>query len=1212
MRIAEINFPGPLLNALRDGELVVFAGAGVSMGEPASLPSFKNLAKTIAKGTGKTLQAGEEIDHFLGRLQHDGVKVHERAAEILSRDDLKATELHQNLLQLYPDVGKIRVVTTNFDSLFEQATEDIFGSVPEVFRAPALPSGSEFNGIVHLHGAISHPDEMVITIRDFGYAYLTGGSARRFLIELFSNFIILFVGYSYGDTIMNYLTDALPGREDGRRFALIGENDNDINRWYRLGIEPITYPQSNRNDHSALNEGVCGLADLNQWKASDWERKITMIAKEPPPLDEETGHLIEYALGDSTRTRFFTKAATDPKWIDWLDERDEYLTPLFGDSTLNRRDKIFSWWLIEQFAYTHANKLFLLIGKYNMHLHPDFWHDLAHQIGVNREFPWDKDILSRWVSLLLAAAQGRISTNGLIGTDTLMQLIGERCIQHGISDSLLQIFDVMMEDYLRLKPGFSWPDGDEDDENPPVDVELSLIGKDRALSELWEKGLKPKQSQVAEPLLNRIIKRLEDRYITLCVWQQIHHEWDSDSRRRSAIETHEQSRLLQGIDVLIDVARDCLEWIVLKQPDEAEHWCNRLVHSDAPLLRRLAVHGISKREDLTADDKIDWLLTHTDLHERPVRHEVFRAVQLAYPKASLERRQVLIRTVRAYRWPNEEHSRKEEYTAEQHFDWFDWLDQSDPNCTLARQALDEVLAEYPNFKRKEYSNPMDWIFSDWEAPQSPWTPEQLLENPASHWLDNLLSFQITEEEYLDHGGIRKSIEEAIKRDFDWGLDLANALDEAEKWDVYVWAVLINTWSRMNLDEDQHSKVLGWLGKTELYPKHSREVSDALYALVKHDGPAYALNLLPQANEIAATLWCRLDRDQPIEESDDWLRSASSHPAGSLAHFWLFGFLLWRDHQDPKPTVLSEEYCTALSRIMNDRSLPGKLGRTVLANLSACLLAVDKNWAENNLLPLFAPRSDDFYAVWDGFLTSRVLNPTGRDPNPTVAKAMADWFFKAVEQINSNRFNQRDQFIKDYIDILTHFVEDPIDEWIPKLFQYASPKAPSTTTETTRTERQFLPHDVQGIKTDFALEVCLRLQVMDESAQQEWWQRWLKRYWKNRLQGVPAGEFESGEVANMLDWLPHLGVVFPEAVDLAVRMPQIPSRNCWIIAGLSKIDENDLWQSFPKRVAKLLIYLWGCNFSRYDWRSARDLIDNLLSSNISSKLKEELEEIKVQL
>ena len=88
---------------------------------------------------------------------------------------------------------------------------------------------------------------------------------------------------------------------------------------------------------------------------------------------------------------------------------------------------------------------------------------------------------------------------------------------------------------------------------------------------------------------------------------------------------------------------------------------------------------------------------------------------------------------------------------------------------------------------------------------------------------------------------------------------------------------------------------------------------------------------------------------------------------------------------------------------------------------------------------------------------------------------------------------------------------------------------------------FLPRDVQGTKNYFASEVGLRLQEMDEAIQQEWWQRWLKRYWKNRLQGSAGWQVESGEVAHMLNWLPHLSTVFPEAVDLAVQMPQIPSQ-----------------------------------------------------------------------
>ena len=708
MKIAGIDFPIDLLNALRDDKLVVFAGAGVSMGQPAYLPSFKHLAKMIAKGTGKVLHCGDPIDHFLGELQYEGVKVHERAAEALFRDDLEPTELHRNLLRLYSNTEQARIVTTNFDLLFEQAVEELFDSQLEVFRAPALPLGNQFKGIVHVHGAINPPDEhgvisppdrLVITDSDFGRAYLNEGWAQRFLVELFSNFTILFVGYNHNDTIMNYLARALPTREPNQRFALTGKCDDDIGRWGLLGIEPIIYPQSNKEDYSALNKGVRELAALAQRSFVDWHRKITEIAETPPPLDKETEDLIEYALADVTKARFFTKAATSPEWIDWLDERDEYLTPLFGDNTLNRRDRIFSRWLVEQFAYRYANRLFLLIDKHNTCLHPRFWYDLADRIGRDRETSWNKNILSRWVSLLLATVQENINANapGPIDTDTLLQRIGELCIQHEMLGDLLQIFDTMINSRLRLRGSFLIPHGDENSEDVLFNVKLPLIGDYHALQPLWNEGLKPKQSQIAEPVLNRVIKHLEDRYITLCAWQKANRNWDPTSDSRSAIESHGPIESSNSIDVLIDAARDCLEWLTSNQVDAAARWCDRLVRSDAPLLRRLAVHGLSKREDLTADDKITWLLTHINLHERSIRSEVFQVVGLAYPEASPGHRQALIQAVWVYRWPNEEDPNRIEHTARQHFYWFNRFHQSDFSCDLARRARNAVLREYQNF-----------------------------------------------------------------------------------------------------------------------------------------------------------------------------------------------------------------------------------------------------------------------------------------------------------------------------------------------------------------------------------------------------------------------------------------------------------------------------------------------------------------------------------
>ena len=147
-----------------------------------------------------------------------------------------------------------------------------------------------------------------------------------------------------------------------------------------------------------------------------------------------------------------------------------------------------------------------------------------------------------------------------------------------------------------------------------------------------------------------------------------------------------------------------------------------------------------------------------------------------------------------------------------------------------------------------------------------------------------------------------------------------------------------------------------------------------------------------------------------------------------------------------------------------------------------------------------------------------------------------------------------------------------------------------------------------------MEVRSRLEKMDEAKQQEWWQYWLKHYWKNRLQGIPA-VLESSGVAQMLDWLdwlPHLTSVFPEAVDLAVQMPQGSLQDSWIIADLNASDEINLWQRHPESVAKLLTYLWKSDLPEYSWDSVQQLIDKLLPLDISSERRRELQEIRIQL
>ena len=82
---------------------------------------------------------------------------------------------------------------------------------------------------------------------------------------------------------------------------------------------------------------------------------------------------------------------------------------------------------------------------------------------------------------------------------------------------------------------------------------------------------------------------------------------------RAAIEPHKQNWHPRANDVLIDVARDCLEWLILNKTEATLQWCDQSIKSEVLLLRRLAIHTISKCKELTADEKIDWLLAHVDL-----------------------------------------------------------------------------------------------------------------------------------------------------------------------------------------------------------------------------------------------------------------------------------------------------------------------------------------------------------------------------------------------------------------------------------------------------------------------------------------------------------------------------------------------------------------------------------------------------------------------
>ncbi len=1161
MKISAIDFPSELLNALREDKLVVFAGAGVSMGEPARLPNFRELAKAVAQDTGQVLQDGVPEDNFLGRLENEGANVHARAAEVLSRGNVEPTDLHRHLLRLYSNPASVRIVTTNFDPLFEQAAEHEFESRPNVFKAPALPLGRNFNGIVHVHGAIDRPREMVLTDRDFGRAYLTDGWARRFLVELFRSFTVLFVGYSHSDIVMTYLARALPIGEV-IRFALTRE-DEDIDRWRLLGIEPVVYGKSCGDNHQALGRGIGGLANFARSGVLYWRREIREIAGKPPSLEEESMDLIEDALSDPTKTRFFTDAASHLEWIDWLDKR-KHLESLFGNGEFGERDMRLARWLADKFVCDDSDELFLLIARHGMRMRRSFWSALARAVSSKQGL--DASTLSRWVALL-------IDTAPRFGNDHAFHRLGKRCIEAGMTNSVLDIFHTMSTIHLVAKPGFL---------DTRVTGELGLLSDHYTINDIWEKGLKPALVEVAGQLLAEVVQNLTKQHRTLRAWQSADRSSDPTSYGRSAIEPHDQDKYRETTDVLIAAARDCLEHLATKQPTAAASWCDRLIEADAPLLRRLAVHALPMRNDLSPDEKVDWLFATIGLHDFSAHHETFRALRTIYPAASAAQREAVIEAVFDYAWPRQEDKDKGRHAAYQHFNWLYWLSESAPNCELAKQALNEVWKANPSFEPGEHPDLTHYVTVGSAVPGRGWNADELLSRPASEWVADLLSFPEEDRLVPDRYDLLRAVEEAATRDFGWGLDLADTLAELGNWDTDLWRYLMSAWSR-ELDEPKHREVLERMSMIELYPKHARSVADALRSLVKQGGLPYAPNLLDEANQIATAVWDSLDRTEPLYETDNWLGKAVNHPAGSITDFWLESLSLWGKQQDPRPDTLGDEYQAALVSIVQDDTLIGRLGKTVLTRHLAFIFAVDQMWAAANMVPLFEhPDDPDYEAVWNGFLHGGHLNPH-------LADALRSAFLDAVSRMNSMFPNQewpRQQFVRLYAIMAIFFVEAPLDSWIPKFFETAEPDD----------------------RVQFAWQIGHTLDDMDDAKQREWWHRWLRRYWENRLEGVPA-PLAADEIHAMLDWLPYLRGVYPDAVDVAIGMEPVSRENTLVI---HQINQSELWQEHPQATAKLIIHLGRSELSSWAWEDGKALIENLLQTDLPENLKTKLSELSAEL
>ncbi|WP_161793859.1 SIR2 family protein [Jannaschia aquimarina] len=305
---------------------------------------------------------------------------------------------HRTVLQLASGGGTgPRIVTTNFDRLFEMADPEAAVHLP-----PDLPQ--EVNGIVKLHGSLDGAGlpasgGFVLSTASFGAAYLADGWAARFMRDLLERHTVVFLGYSADDPPMQYLLEGMrrTGTPTGQAYAF--HPGDDGGRWAAKGVTALPYDAS--SGHTTLWDTLSAwadrVADPSRWRAGIANRS------RPGPralAPHERGQVAEL-LDSREGAMAFAEAEPPAEWVCVLDPSARFGPPGHEAPTRYRRDA----------AQVDPQHLYRLDDDPNVPLdHSRSWPQRAAPSDAWNAFAWtEADHVEVLQDLAVAARSGLAS-----------------------------------------------------------------------------------------------------------------------------------------------------------------------------------------------------------------------------------------------------------------------------------------------------------------------------------------------------------------------------------------------------------------------------------------------------------------------------------------------------------------------------------------------------------------------------------------------------------------------------------------------------------------------------------------------------------------------------------------------------------------------------------------------------------------------------------
>lgn len=504
------------------------------------------------------------------------------------------------------------------------------------------------------------------------------------------------------------------------------------------------------------------------------------------------------------------------------------------------------------------------------------------------------------------------------------------------------------------------------------------------------------------------------------------------------------------------------------------------------------------------------------------------------------------------------------------------LQETDPQCQILQDEIAPIEEAY-NWEWRDPLLPSLVIGQPLAVTGDPFTLSSLRDFAAEELVNRLVGSrgQHQPEEFVPALG---SVQEAARRDFEWGNGIALELERREHWSEPVWKDIISGWSDSDLQLEQYREMLTWFSKNGVYRYHAGTIAESLHKLVRNGGKPFAPDLIDEAEQVALPLWEHLPCDERLPVQ--WWHEAafSHHQIGYLARFWLDATAIRT--QTSMGTTFSPDCIKGLEKIVGDGSLKGDIGAAVLTGQTHFLSWVHRSWTEETIQPMFTCGGNRERAAWGGLVEAQNITRQ-------VAQVLGPIFqqkFSELTEHPANEFPAKRLFAKAYTELLCHYAPEP-REWLKETID-------RSTTHTAA----LIAEGIEG-----------RLRGSDPEQQRDWWSRWMRQYWKDRNMGSPR-RTSTAEGTYMVSWTPHLAEVFAEAVELAKATPwEGPTTDLFI-----QLQSSSAISRYPDLVADLLMDWREKSGVSIIWGDALEVLDKIEGAAPSPHTFEHISDMKAQI